>query len=190
MRYLAIAALVMFLTDAAAAAGSPTPAQPYDDGHWTNVDVAARPLTRAAAPADQYFGRLKLSNLGVRNVIHDITIEGDSPLAIPKQIGRLAACDSALVDWANKYPRDRWLPSAMLKLAKLLKNKQQASLDAAATGLLFYMSSRFAGDRYGKQALQLVREYEQTPNFDVLSVTVLSTDTSLGDSYFQPPWRK
>ncbi|MBC5826078.1 MAG: hypothetical protein GIW99_00045 [Candidatus Eremiobacteraeota bacterium] len=70
-----------------------------------------------------------------------------------------------MVDWADKYPRDGWLPSAIINFAKLLESKQQAEFDSTAIDLLFYASHRYAGNRYGNDALRTLRDYQQTPDF-------------------------
>src|SRR5215472_2509435 len=68
------------------------------DGQVT-VAVNSQPLTPASAPADEYFGRLKLSNLGIKNIIRAFRVEGNSPLALPMQRARIEAVDSAIFDW-------------------------------------------------------------------------------------------
>jgi hypothetical protein len=161
-----VAALAIVLAAVSGGKAHASQVQNYDDRHFTNYDVVAAPLTPPQAPADEYFGRFKLSNLGVRNIIHDIDIEGNSPLALPKQQARISAAGLAMIDWADKYPRDRWLPSAIISFAQLLQSKGQAFYDQSAVDLLFYASNRYAGNRYGNQALQLLRNYAQTPDYE------------------------
>ncbi|MDQ2818223.1 MAG: hypothetical protein M3T49_08475 [Candidatus Eremiobacteraeota bacterium] len=162
---LMAAALVLPAMAAAAAPPRPSALVPYDDRHWTAYDVVAPPFTAAQAPADEYFGRYKISNIGVRNIIRDLNIEGDSPLALPHQQTRIAAAGLAMVDWADKYPRDSWLPGAMVGFAKLLLAKGVSQFDETAIDLLFYASHRYAGNRYGADALRTLSAYEQTPDF-------------------------
>jgi hypothetical protein len=66
---------------------------------------------RDLAPADEYFGRLRMSVLGIRNEL--VTLErrvesGDRNLAAMS--GKLALVDDAMRDWRSRYPRDTWLP--------------------------------------------------------------------------------
>jgi hypothetical protein len=66
---------------------------------------------RDLAPADEYFGRLKMSVLGIRNEL--VTLErrvesGDRNVAAMS--GKLAMVDDAIRDWRAHYPRDTWLP--------------------------------------------------------------------------------
>ena len=73
------------------------------------VNVTAHPLTPTDAPADEYFGRLKLSNIGVHNIIHALAVEGYSPLALPLERTRIMGVETAIVEWAEAFPRDPWL---------------------------------------------------------------------------------
>lgn len=142
---------------------------PYDDTHAVTYTITAAPLTASAAPADEYFGRLKLSNLGVRNIVHDITIEGNSPLALPRQETRLMGVRTALAEWASKYPRDRWLPGAIMRFAALLESKQQPLYDQTAFSLWSFLLQSYPNSYYSKYALSQLRKYQELPNIDVLN---------------------
>lgn len=74
----------------------------------------------AKAPADEYFGRLKLSILGVRNLVYDIDARADnaSEDVAATFCHKLILAEDALRDWQAKYPDDTWVPKfgyAMLK---------------------------------------------------------------------------
>ena len=70
--------------------------------------VAAKPVV---APADEYFGRMKLSILGISNTIHDTKLrEGFDPANAATNFDKLSLAEDALEDWSNKYPHDTWLP--------------------------------------------------------------------------------
>ena len=60
----------------------------------------------ALAPADEYFGSLKLSFLGINNVLRDGAIRAGSSTTDARLIGGVDAAAEALQDWAHKYPRD------------------------------------------------------------------------------------
>ena len=66
---------------------------------------------RDLAPADEYFGRLKMSVLGIRNELATLerrALGGDRNVA--SMSGKLALVDDAMRDWRAHYPRDTWLP--------------------------------------------------------------------------------
>jgi hypothetical protein len=64
------------------------------------------------APADEYFGPLKMSVLGVRNIIDvaNIRLDHGIPLDTQATLGQLAQVEVALLAWRAKYPKDDWLP--------------------------------------------------------------------------------
>jgi hypothetical protein len=75
---------------------------------------------QAKAPADEYFGRYKISILGVRNVIYDVDArsENASEDAAAGMCRKLILAEEALRDWQTKYPDDTWIPKfgyAMMK---------------------------------------------------------------------------
>jgi hypothetical protein len=156
MRLVQVAAFAaIFLVAAsgqASAAASATAAGQvaFDDNVWHTYLVAARPIARAPAPADEYFGQYKLSFLGIRNIIHDMNIEGDSPLALPLQEGRIHEVAGSLADWANRYPRDKWLPGTTASFVRFLERKNDAGSALLAADLIAYLNDRFASTRSGK----------------------------------------
>jgi len=78
--------------------------------------VARRPACKVA-PADEYFGRLKLSILGIRNTIKDQGLRVDyEPGKAPATLGAIALTEDAIRDWEHKYPCDSWLPGTLYAL--------------------------------------------------------------------------
>jgi hypothetical protein len=69
------------------------------------------------APADEYFGHLKMSVLGIANVIKDmrLRVEVDASRT-PSIFGSLANVEDAIRDWEDKYPHDSWIPRNLLSL--------------------------------------------------------------------------
>jgi hypothetical protein len=66
---------------------------------------------RDLAPADEYFGQLRMSVLGIRNELNSLerrATSGDRNVAAMS--GKLAFVDDAMRDWRARYPRDTWLP--------------------------------------------------------------------------------
>jgi hypothetical protein len=72
------------------------------------------------APADEYFGRLKMSILGIRNTIRDagLRVDADSQRATA-YLGQLPLTEDAIHDWERKYPADNWLPGTLFALERL-----------------------------------------------------------------------
>jgi hypothetical protein len=84
-----------FYVPAGTAAAAPTPAP-----------LPAAKHTRLA-PADEYFGPLKMSFLGIRNEIHDLTLRYDSePDKRNQFFGMAVQTEVSLREWERKYPQD------------------------------------------------------------------------------------
>ena len=172
MRLVRIAALAASFVCAghatAFAAAAPTaPAlTAVDDKVWHTFFVSARPISRAPAPADEYFGRFKLSFLGIRNIIHDMNIEGDSSLALAIQEGRIHEVAGSLADWANRYPRDKWLPGTTAAFVRFLERKQSADTSLIAADLIATLNDRFGDTRTGKWYTALAAAHEPVIGVD------------------------
>jgi hypothetical protein len=75
------------------------------------VTAAHAATMRDLAPADEYFGQLRMSVLGIRNELNTLerrATSGDRNVAAMS--GKLALVDDAMRDWRARYPRDTWLP--------------------------------------------------------------------------------
>jgi len=154
---------------AAAASVSAWSAQARADVPETSappVTITARPLPPPDAPADQYFGKLKLSYLGVRNIIHALAVEGNSPLALPLQRSRIMGVESAIAAWGNAYPRDTWLRGVMFSFAGVMSQKHDVDTDRIAIDLLLEASDRYSDSRWAKTALARVRAIRPTSAID------------------------
>lgn len=79
--------------------------------------VMAQDSLRGLAPADEYFGRYKLSVLGIANTIRDAGARidgGTDPHAMFS--GPLTFATDAIKDWESKYPADPWIAKDLLAL--------------------------------------------------------------------------
>lgn len=74
------------------------------------------------APADRYFGRLKMSILGVRNSLIDLSARvAAHPEDAVSVYEQTLLVDDALHDWAAQFPHDPWLPRFAHGLAELYR---------------------------------------------------------------------
>jgi hypothetical protein len=72
------------------------------------------------APADRYFGRLKMSILGVRNQLKDLAARADAHPEDAEHIyDKAVLVEDALHDWQRQFPRDPWIPKYAYSLAQL-----------------------------------------------------------------------
>jgi hypothetical protein len=124
-RLIACASLVAAATTAAVPATAP----PKTAAHAVPPKAAAgatkpakKTVAKAAprckvAPADEYFGKLKMSILGIRNTIKDQGIKADNdPDKATSTLGSIALTEDAIHDWQRKYPCDGWLPGTLYSL--------------------------------------------------------------------------
>ena len=84
------------------------------------LSSSAQTTLRDLAPADEYFGRLKISVLGIANMIRDADARiASSPMAIEHEFdGTLAFATDAIHAWETKYPHDPWISKSLLALSR------------------------------------------------------------------------
>jgi hypothetical protein len=72
------------------------------------------------APADRYFGRMKMSILGIRNSLNDLTALVDvHPDQARHVFDKAVFVEDALRDWQRQFPRDPWIPKYTYALGRL-----------------------------------------------------------------------
>jgi len=132
----------------------------YRRDHTPDLRVIARVdavphalrLTRTA-PADEYFGNLRYSPLGVRNELVRINKYLDKGWGYRME-GDALQVDSAVEDWQRQYPHDLTLPATLLDVYLLLGRVQTDKASAAGQRIksileVQYPSSRQAQDLAG-----------------------------------------
>src|SRR5271165_2699807 len=87
----------------------------------------------AVAPVDEYFGRQKISTLGIDNLIRDTDQrESADPAIAARLYGGLMAAEDALEDWAAKYSHDNWIPKRAYEMSHLFWRMHAPEANAAA----------------------------------------------------------
>jgi hypothetical protein len=72
------------------------------------------------APADRYFGHLKMSILGIRNALNDLSARIDVyPEDAEHVFDKTLLVEDALHDWQHQFPHDPWIPKYAFTLAQL-----------------------------------------------------------------------
>lgn len=105
------------------------------------------------APADEYFGRMKLSILGIGNIMHDTKLrEAYDPVHASDNYNKLASAEDALEDWAAKYPQDTWLPGKAYYMSHEFWAMNTPDADRAAERCRALLLSRFAESKYSSRA--------------------------------------
>jgi hypothetical protein len=139
----------------AAASGKPAPTKPAPKDACASKpskfqQQQCREFTHSA-PGDEYFGRMKMSYLGINNTFRDETIRSGSFTTSPGVITTLNFADQALHAWANKYPGDPELArSYFLAIGAYSKVYTQPAQDKAWQ-YMHILATQFPQSYFGKQ---------------------------------------
>jgi hypothetical protein len=153
--FLSVVSLVAFSACAASAADTSEPAVKTTAAKTT----AAKPviphvvfLKYKVAPADEYFGKFKMSILGIRNTIKDmgLKVDADQTHAVAIVMGSVALTEDAMRDWETKYPRDTWLPPAILSLERLYAKVDSDDARAHAKKVMAWLVHDYPSSAPGK----------------------------------------
>jgi hypothetical protein len=80
-----------------------------------------QPMTKIA-PADEYFGRQKMSILEIGNRLNDLAFRSRYPRAnFDDAMHAASMTKDAMSDWQRKYPGDPWLRKDYAMLTRLYK---------------------------------------------------------------------
>lgn len=98
------------------------------------------------APADEYFGRLRLSPFGIRHKIFSLKDDLHHGRRKPDAIEHDALdVQDALQDWSSRYPRDSWIPAALWNLAILYEELPGEDARTHAVAVLEKVRDQYAG---------------------------------------------
>jgi hypothetical protein len=101
------------------------------------------------APADEYFGRMKMSVLGIRNELHDTALRiRYDPRHADRQLGACRWIEDAIEDWGNKYPDDSWLPGMALDLEYLYARIHTRTSHLQAHHFLAWVERRYGRSHF------------------------------------------
>jgi len=89
------------------------------------------------APADEYFGPLKMSILGIRNSLRTefVKLESVANVDTGDAFRHAAFVEKSIREWERKYPADSWLPRSVLALHRVYTRiaSDEAERSAAET---------------------------------------------------------
>jgi hypothetical protein len=144
-----------------------THAKPHA-GPTTKARARATPRPRPrskVAPADEYFGRLKLSVLGIRTDVKDYGLRVDRDVRNGQSVLNNAVfVEDAMRDWARKYPFDNWLPRYAYALEGVYEEIPGDDAHRRAIRQLNYIIAYFPQTNYAKICRMKVVGGIPTPN--------------------------
>lgn len=116
---------------------------------------AVKANLKDSAPADEYFGVLQMSPLGIRSQISTLERNFNWRTMTDEQIIHDAEfAEAALQKWQQKYPRDPWLPSAAYHLEQLYEMVQTEDARRHATRVLHYVVQHWPKTKQGTLSKQ------------------------------------
>jgi hypothetical protein len=103
------------------------------------------------APADRYFGRLKMSILGVRNSINDLSARADAhPEDAEHVFDKAVLVEDALRDWHAHFPRDPWIPRYAYSLAQLYGKLDMDEARVRRNDMLDWLGATYPESQYAQ----------------------------------------
>ncbi len=133
------------------------------------------------APADEYFGPLKMSILGIRNTIKDLGLRYDVNPSNPEQtLSSAAFAETAIREWAQRYPRDDQLPRNVYFLEHLYAKIQTPHGQAKAQAISTWLMTMFADS---PQAHQLRKELLAAKNAPAGTAAATTASSTSGDVF-------
>ncbi|HZX68498.1 MAG TPA: hypothetical protein VFE70_06415 [Candidatus Elarobacter sp.] len=103
------------------------------------------------APADEYFGRLGMSVLGVRSKVKDLGLDADlHPERDQAILNNALWIEDAMRDWAKKYPFDKWLPRYAYALEQMYEEIPGDAAHKRAIRQVAYITAYFPQTLYAR----------------------------------------
>lgn len=113
--------------------------------------AAAHASLARLAPLDEYFGRLKMSVLGVRNKVTGLGLDADlHPEHDRAVLAQAVFVEDAMRDWARKYPYDRWLPRYAYALETMYEHIPGPEAHRRAIRQVDYITAYFPATAYAR----------------------------------------
>jgi hypothetical protein len=110
-------------------------------------------LAVTSAPADEYFGKFKMSALRVRYETMQLKKRYEAHRLLPEQAEHLLLLTEDSFDqWAARYPTDPWLASTGFLIAGLYAELPGNVARDHAVTLYVYVKGHFPRSRYGAES--------------------------------------
>jgi hypothetical protein len=110
-------------------------------------------LAVTSAPADEYFGKLKMSALRVRYETMQLRKRYETHQLLPEQTEHLLLLTQDSFDqWAARYPKDPWLASTGFLIATLYAELPGTAARDDAITLYVFVKSHFPHSSYANSS--------------------------------------
>jgi hypothetical protein len=112
--------------------------------------AAAAQSVKGMAPGDQYFGRLKLSFLGINNTFKDSGIRAGAHTVDPDIQTKVDSAIDALNDWQRQFPNDPQLARSYFLAQQTLKKIWVKQYQEKAWAYMQHIVAQYPSTFYGK----------------------------------------
>ena len=103
------------------------------------------------APADEYFGKLKMSILGIANTIKDQGLKYErQPEQLANVMNSINFAIDAIHDWEHKYPKDPWVAKSLFALERFYEKIDSEEGRAHAKSTMIWLVHDFPDTSYGR----------------------------------------
>lgn len=121
--------------------------------------VTSRPAIRAVisdlAPADEYFGKMRLSVVRIHHQVFSLKDDlHHRRLRITAISHEADDIGDAYYDWAHRFPKDRWVPRTGWELATLYEELPGADARDHAVGLLSFVRDHYGDTSFGDSSVK------------------------------------
>jgi hypothetical protein len=104
----------------------------------------------SSAPGDEYFGRMKMSYLGIDNTYKDGAVSAGAYTTDSRLISKLDFATEALRRWAAKYPDDPQLPRSYFLGVQVLRKVYTQPEQETAWEFMQVLVTRYGTTYFGK----------------------------------------
>jgi len=104
----------------------------------------------SSAPGDEYFGRMKMSYLGIDNTYKDGAVSAGAYTTDPRLISKLDFATEALQRWAAKYPNDPQLARSYFLGIQVLRKVYTQPEQETAWEFMQLLVTRYGNTYFGK----------------------------------------
>jgi hypothetical protein len=147
-----IAAAGAHAAPTAVTAAHPSPTPTSSAATLTKFQREKLEKMKHSAPADEYFGKMKLSFLGINNTFRDQAVRAGDHTIDGSVISRVELANDSLRDWRRKYPLDPQLARSLFLGAKVYLKIWTTAAQTQAAALLIELRNKFPTTFFGKQA--------------------------------------
>lgn len=127
--------------------------------HPKKDDVAPPAGHGRVAPADEYFGRLKMSVLGIRNELNHLQTQVDGqPETSASVMGPASLVEDAIKDWEQHYPSDPWLAKDVYLLTHLYANVHSDEGHSHAIHGLTWLRAKYQASGFAQKVMTEVNQ--------------------------------